>query len=90
MAYSAIADMARSNTLVNRITGAAAQEGIPDPQAWAMAHVWQIAAQPGWADAWAYAVDTANDDVNPDTGARPGVIGDAMILAAVQAIRAMP
>lgn len=51
-------------------------------------HAWEMASQPGWAEAWDYALGTASPDNNPDTGARPGVINDSMILAAVQAVRA--
>lgn len=86
MAYQSVVEMASSPSLLARITAAAAGEGQTQPLAWAQANVWQVVSSPGWADAWQYAIDTANDDVNPDTGKRPGVIGDAMILATVQAL----
>jgi hypothetical protein len=54
-------------------------------------HSWQIVSHDsGWADAWDYAIDTATLDHNPDTGARPGVINDQMILTVVQALMAAP
>lgn len=86
MAYSTIAEIAGSTSLQTRIAGAAAQEGVDLPVGWAATHAWEIAASPEWADNWAYAVDTATVNVNPDTGARNDVISDAMILAAVQAL----
>jgi hypothetical protein len=85
MAYISIVEMAGSQSLLARITAAAAAEAIPEPSQWAQANIWQLAATPGWADAWDYARDTATDEQNPDTGKRPGVISDQMILSAVQA-----
>ena len=87
MSYTSINEMATSPSLLARITACAADEGEADPAAWARANVWHVVSQPGWADAWDYARDTATDDVNPDTGLRPGVVNDGMILAAVQALR---
>jgi len=88
MAYQSVVEMAGSPSLLARIIAAAAGEGITDPRSWAQERVWQIVSEPGWAEAWDYAKGTANDDVNPDTGRRPSVINDTMILSAVQAIRA--
>lgn len=90
MAYQSVVEMASSQSLLARIVAAAAGEGVAEPLAWAQANVWQVVSEPGWADAWAYAVETANDDVNPDTGKRPGVINDTMVLGAVQALLAEP
>jgi len=87
MSYSTMVDIANSSSLMHRVAACAAEEGVDtDPVAWAQARSWQLAAQPGWADAWAYAVDNATDDVNPDVGMRSAVINDNMILAAVQAL----
>lgn len=86
MAYQSIVEMSRSTTLQMRIAACAAMEGIEDPQTWAAQRMWKFASQPGWADAWSYASDTYTDEKNPNTGARPDVIGDAMILASVQAL----
>jgi hypothetical protein len=88
MSYSAIADMTQSLSLTQRIAAAAASEGELVPSKWAQENIWAMASQPGWADAWTYALENQTLDDNPDTGIRPGVINDSMILAAVQAVRA--
>jgi len=90
MSYADIADMTNSVSLTNRVAAAAAGEGERDAWAWATENAWAVAASPGWADAWQYAKANQTADDNPDTGARPGVINDAMILAAVQAVRTPP
>lgn len=87
MSYRSTVKMAVSTSLRERIIAAAANEGEPDPEGWVQANMWPIVTSPGWADKWDYAVDNYNDDYNPDTGARPGVISDADILAAVSARR---
>lgn len=86
MAYQDVVQMASSQSLLARITAAAAGEGRTDPLAWAQANIWALASSPDWDEAWAYANATRTDDNNPDTGARPGVINDTMILAAVQGL----
>jgi hypothetical protein len=70
-----------------RITACAAQElaavgnkQAATPQYWVDAHLWQLVVSPGWPEAYSYAVST--NVVRP--GWDPGVITDAMILAAVQ------
>ena len=85
MSYSSIAEMVDSQSLRSRIVACVAQEGITNPVEWTASNMWKIAAAPGWADDWDYAVNTATPNVNPDTGARNDVISDADILAAVQA-----
>lgn len=90
MAYSSIAEMVQSPSLSQRITGAVAVEGEASPDAWTRDHIWAVVSSPGWAEAWDYARDNQTDDDNPDTGARPGVISDQMILSGVQAVRAVP
>jgi len=52
-----------------------------NPLQWAGEHQWQIAAAPGFADAYSSAL--AGDVENP--GRDPAVISDAQILSAVQA-----
>jgi hypothetical protein len=85
MSYQSIVEMAGSTSLIGRIAAAAADEGQPDALQWAQTNVWVVvAADAGWSDAWDYARDNSTLDNNPDTGARPGVINDAMILAVVQ------
>lgn len=88
MAYQDVVEMASSQSLLARITAAAAEQGRSDPLQWAQANIWALATAPDWDDAWAYARNTATDDHNPDTGMRPGVINDQMILSAVQALLA--
>lgn len=88
MTYNGITQIASSASLLNRVAAAAADEGQSDPVGWAQRHAWELAVQPGWADAWQYAEDNATINVNPDTGVRDDVINDSMILAAVQAILA--
>lgn len=86
MTYASINEMANSSSLLQRITAAAAQEGEASPGAWTQANIWRIVSSPGWDAAWASGTTTRDPEVNPDTGARPSVITDAMILAVVQAI----
>lgn len=88
MTYTDIADMTQSLSLTQRVSAATAQEGELLPSQWTAENIWAIASQPGWAEAWASAKDSQTDDDNPDTGIRPGVITDGMILSAVQTVRA--
>lgn len=87
MSYQSIVEMAGSSSLIYRIAAAAAAEGQSDALGWAQTRIWRLAGSPGWADTWAYAVDTATININPDTGKRSDVITDAMLLSAVQALR---
>lgn len=87
MAYQSVVEMASSQSLLARIVAAAAGEGQTEPLAWAQARIWQVVSSPGWGEAWDYGTSTATDEQNPDTGMRPGVISDAMILSAVQSVR---
>jgi hypothetical protein len=88
VSYNTIIEMAGSSSLIDRSAAAAAQEGAVDPVQWAHAHIWLLAAAPGWADAWASATAACSVNVNPDTGQRDDVITDGMILAEVQAVMA--
>lgn len=87
MSYQAVVKMASSQSLQARVTACAAGEGQTDAIQWVQQNILALCSEPGWADAWSYAEDTYNDDLNPDTGIRPGVINDSMILSAVQALR---
>lgn len=58
------------------------EDGAINPPAWANDYRWQMAAAPGFADAYASAL--AGDVEFP--GRDPAVISDAQILAAVQAL----
>jgi hypothetical protein len=87
--YQSIVEMAGSQSLQARITAAAASEGREDPLPWMQSHIWEVVStDTGWSDAWDYARDAATLDNNPDTGARPGVINDQMILTVVQTVLA--
>lgn len=90
MFYNAVVEMAQSASLRNRVAACAAAEGVTNPEQWAASKMWALASSPGWAEDWAYAQDTYTVNQNPDTGARTDVIGDAQILAAVQALSADP
>lgn len=87
MTYSAIAKAARDQHLRSRIAACLAQEGGLDehPIPAADAIIWACCAQPGWGEAWAYALATEVADPGDD----PAVISDGMILSAVQSIRAL-
>lgn len=82
MAYEDVSKLAYDGNLRERLIAAAALEGIADPETWVDSKRWEFAAQPGWADAYASAVETHIDL----PGLRPGVIDDTMILSAVQAL----
>lgn len=82
MSYASIAAITKSASLFDRLTACAATEGAPKPYVdWVYERIWDLAATPGWASAWASAV--ANGDADP--GANESVITDQMILSAVQA-----
>jgi hypothetical protein len=65
-----------------RTEAAAAEQNQPDPPQWADDHRWEVAAAPGFADAYASAL--AGGVQNP--GRDESVISDAQLRAAVQAI----
>lgn len=80
MNYLAIYQMTQDETLLGRITAAAALEGTAWPESWVAQRRWQLVARTDWADSWAYAVATENEE----PGADPAVITDQMILSSVQ------
>jgi hypothetical protein len=84
MTYWDISTMARSTDLTAREQAAAAQELAGDPYQWVQDNALRLAAQPGWAEAWASALAAEN----PNPGRDPAVITDGMILSAVQALAA--
>lgn len=86
MSYSSIVEMSQSASLQMRIVAAAAAEGTANPYEWVSSRMWEFATQPSWDDSWDYAKGVYTPQFNPDMGARPDVISDANILAAVQAI----
>lgn len=65
-----------------RCTACAASEGADDPAAWQWEHRYDIAAAPGFADAYSSAIAGGVEFPGRD----PAVISDEQILAAVQAI----
>lgn len=82
MSYWDISQMAADPDLLARVAACAAQEqDSPGAWQWAVDNMLVLAAQPGWAEAWA----SAQASGNPAPGRDPGVITDGMILAAVQA-----
>lgn len=87
MAFHDVALLAADGGFSNRVAACYATEALEleaadDPVAWAFAHRWQVAAQPGFGDAYASALAGGV----PDPGTDPAVIADAQILGAVQAI----
>jgi len=81
MSYRTQAIMSRDLFLRERISACAATQDIPDVQFWAQSNQWHLAAEPGWDDAYAYAMDSGIGE----PGNRGDVINDTMILSAVQA-----
>jgi hypothetical protein len=84
VSYSAQAKLSQDVAFINRVAACAAVEQPDDAVSWAYGNVWDVAAAPGFADAYESAL--AGDVDNP--GDDPSVISDAQILAAVQAILA--
>jgi hypothetical protein len=88
MSYSAINAMFQSQSLRKRIIACAAQEGEPNPEGAVSNNImWRLVTNSEWVSNWTSAVAGYTEVYNPDTGARPDVITDGHILAAVQAVR---
>jgi hypothetical protein len=82
MSYSAQAILSADGDFWNRVAACASVE-VPmthSPTVWATEHIWRIAASPGFADAYEYALNTNVERPGND----PAVITDAQILATVQ------
>lgn len=88
MSYTDQATLSQDPLFINRVAASAAVEvgRSHQPLQWAYDHIWWVAASPGFADAYAYAI--ANGVENP--GADTSVITDEQILAAVQALDETP
>lgn len=89
MAYSDQALLSIDPDFVNRLAACAAIEvDLGDEQAvsWAVRHVWQVAAAPGFADDYASAVAGGVERPGNDQA----VISDDELRAAVQALTAGP
>lgn len=84
MSFLSVAQMVADPVLLSRITGCVALENERDPELWTQRNKWGMAAQPGWGDAWEYAINS--NKPLADLGADPAVITDGMILSGVQAI----
>lgn len=90
MSYNSIAKAAHDQELKMRITACiATQSGyvLPNnvfdaPTFIAEYYLWRICAQPGWGEAYQYALDTSIE--NP--GGNEAVITDGMIISAVQLV----
>lgn len=81
MSYWDAARLARDPDCRERIAACAAGEGLEEtPTVWAERYQWQLAAAPGWAEAYASALESGVERPGKDES----VITDAMILAAVQ------
>jgi hypothetical protein len=87
MAYFDVFSLTQDLDFFARVAACYATETVDapngaNPNAWAGEHIWDVAAAPGFGDAYASAV--AGGVPNP--GRDPSVISDAQILSAVQAI----
>ncbi|UVK61356.1 hypothetical protein SEA_GINGERBUG_21 [Microbacterium phage Gingerbug] len=87
MTYANVAAIRSNPEMSSRLTACVAVERISDtPEVWVAEHSWALAAQPGWAAAWASALAAHVEDEAYRPGADEAVITDAMILAAVQSL----
>lgn len=89
MAYADVAALAADQDFALRTTACVAIETLQtdlqvDPGSWQSQHAWEMAAQPGFGDAYASAL--AGNAQEP--GKSQAVISDLQILGAVQAIMA--
>lgn len=82
MSYSSLAQLQTDTYFRRRVMACAAEQNQTDPEQWAEDNSWDMAAMPGFADSYAYALETGV--VNP--GNDPAVITDAQILSAVQSL----
>ena len=80
--YLTIAAIAADECARKRFTACAAQQGVSEPERWVLTFRWRLAASPGWAEAWDYAVNTGVEE----PGCNDAVITDMQILSAVQAL----
>lgn len=87
MAYYDIALLSGDGDFIARTAAAYATESLADPahenaSNWATEHAWDMAAAPGFGDAYASAIAGGIERPGKD----PAVISDAQILSATQAI----
>jgi hypothetical protein len=88
MAFFDIATLRSDADFLARVAACYAVENRlgEDPALWAQQHSWDLAAQPGFGDAYAYALANGNEHPGRDAA----VITDGQILSAVQAIGVGP
>lgn len=86
MTYWDVSQLSDDPDFRARCTAALATEQHPAPEQQAYAWRWQYAGQPGFGDAYAYAILTGI----PNPGRDPSVITDAQIHSATQALMAPP
>lgn len=87
MSYATVFEIRQDAWIRNRVSACVAVEGLPGrPEEWMTENAWELAAQPGWADAWEYARTIHAEDPEYLPGKDELVITDAMILSAVQLI----
>jgi hypothetical protein len=82
VSYSTLAHLAKDADFLERVTACVATQGIQQADKWADDNRWTMAAQPGFDEAYAYAVSFEN----PAPGKDLAVITDEQILAAVQSL----
>jgi hypothetical protein len=82
MSYTTLAQMAKDEDFLERVTACAATQGITQADKWADDNRWVMAAQPGFDEQYEYAVNTEV----AEPGKNLGVITDVQILSAVQAL----
>lgn len=85
MGYYEIGLLARDPDFETRVAACYGTETMAqDPESWAVTHQWLMASQPGFGEAYSYAVNAGT----PNPGRDPSVITDPQILSAVQLIMA--
>jgi hypothetical protein len=84
--YNTVISMTKSKGLRDRLVGCAAIEGRADAPMWVDQNIWRLVNDVSWVEAYEYAENTKNRNVNQDTGDRDDVINDSMILSRVQAV----
>lgn len=86
MTYFVQSQMRNDHNLIDRAGVCAATLGIPDGLQWAARHALDLVVSPGWVEAYQAAGGLPDSDPAGfvlTLGARPDVVTDAMILAAV-------
>lgn len=88
MSYNTIVAMSRSQSLQARVAACAAEEGNTSPLAWASNNLLILVATAGSSLQTTWDSASTDPNANPDTGKRDDVVTDAMILSAVQNLKA--